>query len=269
MKKILTMLTIALSSLVMAASAQSPQQMGPNLTPWYATISTGYAWSMKAGITNPDPSFWDGSSQGYDADLQNGSFVGLGFGKTWLSWLSTDVDWTMYRSFHYQKYQTGTQLSTDPGFTGSSRTRYFDMDNDGFLANLKLHLPRDWEWNAGCLSFGVFGGAGVGFGVNQVYNFHTVGYNSTEATAGSTTSIGDPTYNVAFAWQGNVGFSVRPKDSNTTFNFAYRYYDGGRFVCPGTVITNTNSGGGLKATGKSWKGRLKTNQFLVYLKMEL
>ncbi|MDN3504119.1 MAG: hypothetical protein P0S95_00920 [Rhabdochlamydiaceae bacterium] len=232
--------------------------------PWYFTVSSGYAWTMKPGITNPDTSFWDASNQGYDQDLTDGSFIGLGFGKELISWLDVDVEWTQYRQFVYNKHQTGT--SSTPAFTGSHRTRFFDLDNDGFLASFRLHLPRDWNWDMGCISVSPFAGAGLGFGVNQMTNFHTVGHNST-TSVGSTSSIGEPVTKVAFAWQANVGLSFRPTNSAASMNFAYRYYDGGTFNGPSRIIDNTANG--TWVTCKAWEGRVKTNQFLVYLKYDM
>lgn len=37
--------------------------------PWFASIGTGYSWTLMPGIDNPNPSQWDFAAQGYDSSI--------------------------------------------------------------------------------------------------------------------------------------------------------------------------------------------------------
>jgi len=102
-----------------------------------------------------------------------------------------------------------------------------------------------------------------------VSNFQTVGFNST-SNVGSTTSIGRPKVNVSFAWQANAGITIKPKGSRLSLDLFYRYYNGGEFKGPSSIVLNTSSGSGdFSAAQKPWTGHLKTNQFCGELRMNI
>lgn len=223
--------------------------------PWYGIIGTGYAWSLKAGIENPDPSFWDEAIQGYNNSLGGSPFLTFGFGRKFLSYLRTDFSYTYFQTFHYVKFQTG--ISSTPGFTGDNRTRFFDLDNQNILFNLSFYPEKHFYFTFWSLDISPFIGGGIGVGFNRVTNFHTVGASH---SVGSTTSIGHAASQSSFAWQGLGGLRFHPINSSTSFDIGYHYYDGGTFKGPTNIYVNDAVSLGEPSFGTAWKGKLRTHQ---------
>ena len=227
---------------------------------WYGFVGAGYAFSLKAGIKNPDPAFWDFAFEGYDRHLESAPFFFIGFGKKWCC-LDFDISYSYYRPFHYKKFQTG--VSATPGFTGPSRTRFFDLEHENILFTATF----DPKWRYLCYRFcglqvNPLLGIGIGAGIHHVNNFHTVGFSPT-ALVGSTTSIGKRVTTTSFAWQALAALRFQFGCSPLSLDIGYRYYDGGRFFGPGTVVSNTPTGLGAKQSGKPWRGTLRANE--IYL----
>lgn len=230
--------------------------------PWYFTIGTGYAWSRNVDMSNTGGD-WAPTPQGYNGNLNNGSFISLAFGKTCYEWFDFESEFQLYQPFHYQIFQT-TELNN----VTQNRYRIFDLDTFSWFFNLRFHLPKSWEWDAGFFSIGPFIGGGVGVGVNTVSNFHTVEYSQT-ASNGNYTSVGDVIRRNSFAWQANGGFYIRPPKSSATFHFAYRYYDGGTFNGPTTIMDNRAGNNGNIVSVPEWSGHFTSNQFYFFVKLEV
>ncbi len=250
--KIRLWLCSLLSGLSAFSYADAPVQTQKAKNPYYAFVGSGYAWSLKAGIHNPDPGYWDAAQEGYNSDLGDSPFFTIGLGKQLWRILHLDLSYTYYQTFHYQKQQTGT--SSTPGFTGARRTRYFDLDNQNVLFSASLY---PWQIKTGCGAFTPYAGGGVGVGINRVSNFHTVAYDSS-ADVGSTTSIGGPVTKGVFAWRVLAGIRFAPKIEHFSFDLGYRYYNGGKFTGPSKIQNYT--GGGATTYGKPWKGYIKSNE---------
>lgn len=232
----------------------------PNFwAPFHGFVATGYAWSMEAGIYNPQPGFWDLSSEGYDSTLGNVSFFTLGIGYRFWKMLDVDFNYNFYDTFHYQKRQTSMI-----GQSGSVRVRYFDLDNQSGMLNFSLY-PYAISLGSSRMELVPFIGLGIGVAVNQISNFYTVGNDV--SGIGSVTSVGNQNTRIAFAWQGMGGFRIHPKNSMLSADIAYRYYNGGAFEGPSTITSFADSG--EQFTGKPWKGTLQTNQLYVSLNVSL
>lgn len=229
-------------------------------SPWYGLIQTGYAYSFDAGISNPDPLFWDAAAQGYNANLGGSPFLGVGFGRSILYYLRVEAAYTYFQGFHYQKFQSGS--SGTAGFTGSKRNRYFDLDHQNVMFNFSLYPEKHCYFSLARLDVSPYIGLGLGAGFSRVMNFHTVAYSE---GVGSTTSIGTKTNRTALAWQGFAGIRLHPSRSCMNFDLGYRYYDGGRFQGPNFVYANTKDLQGNPTSGKAWRGKLRTNQFTIAL----
>jgi hypothetical protein len=229
-------------------------------SPWYGVIQTGYAYSFNAGISNPDPGFWDAAVQGYNTNLGGSPFLGVGFGRSLFYYLRADVAYTYFQGFHYQKFQSGS--SDTAGFTGSKRNRYFDLDHQNVMFNFSLYPEKYGYFSLAKLEISPYLGLGIGAGFSRVMNFHTVAYSQ---GVGSTTSIGTKTNKSSFAWQGFTGIRLHPSKACMNLDLGYRYYDGGRFTGPDFVYANTKDLQGNPVPGKPWKGKLRTNQFTIAL----
>lgn len=258
MNKKLTTLALLLSLPLHAGT------MGEIAThPWFASIGTGFSWTEKPGIRNPDPAFWDFSSQGYDSKLGDRGFYTFAVGKQVHDYVDISLSYLVHEVFDYQKFQSAPAgTSGTPGFTGAARTRFFRLDNRDLLINGFLH-PAPILTSLISLKFTPYVGGGIGYARNQVRNFYTVGTAIVNGVAlGSTSTIGNPTNKNSFAWQGTVGLNIQPQQSCMSVNLGYRYFDGGKFNGPRTVYTNSD--GWL--TSAAWSGRLKANQLFVELK---
>lgn len=256
-KKIFSIAAFA-SSFALHAGTMGPVEPA---YPWFASIGTGYAWSQNSGISNPDPNFWDASSQGYNAPLGDRGFYSFAIGKQVHSMIDVSLSYINPENFNYQKFQSS--VSATPGFTGDERVRFFTLDNRALLVNMFVH-PLETYFTIANIGLTPFAGAGIGYARNKVYNFYTVGTVAVGGTSvGSTTSIGlrDSNKN-AFAWQGSLGVNINPNLSHFSVDVGYRYYDGGKFQGPGPIYTETAS----YLVGAPWQGRLKTNQLFVDFK---
>ncbi len=225
--------------------------------PWFASIGTGYSWTNKPGIQNPNPSEWDYAAQGYDAPIGNRGFYTFAIGKQFHDYMDVSLSYLVHENFNYQQFQSGT--SDTPDFTGNQRNRFFTLNNRALLINGFLHPATFWAQLAN-IQFMPYVGAGVGYACNKVNNFYTVGNTTVAGVAlGSTDSIGDPISKNSFAWQGTLGFNIHPQQSHFSVNTGYRYFDGGNFNGSSNIYTNANG----FVTATPWSGSVKANQFFI------
>ncbi|ANH13782.1 TPA: outer membrane protein [Legionella pneumophila] len=261
MNKKLSLIALCASSLSLHAGTMG-EVVSPTY-PWFASIGTGYSWTEKPGIVNPNPVFWDFSLQGYDSDLGDRGFYTFAVGKQIHRYIDISLSYLDHEVFNYQKFQTSLPgTSGTPGFTGSSRTRYFELDNKALLVNGYLHPAQAWTRLAS-IDLTPFIDGGIGYARNEVRNFYTVGTATVAGVAiGSTSSIGEPVNKNSFAWQASAGLNFHPTGSHLSIDAGYRYYDGGQFNGPSVVYTNSD---GFQ-TGTPWSGRLKANQIFVDFK---
>ncbi|MCC5831874.1 MAG: porin family protein [Chlamydiales bacterium] len=271
MKRVVLYLAIIVCCVAGKASAQYLPYGDPCCnfnccSEWYGVVGAGYAWSMKTGIDNPDPSYWDFSNEGYNADLKESPFFYIGFGRQ-VCGLDFDLTYSYYETFHYQKFQTG--VSPTPGFTGEARTRFFDLNHQNLL--FSIGYTPTWEclcWEFCDIRVRPHFGAGIGLGISHIDNFRTVSYvtlgEEEELGFGSTTSIGNRVRNTSFAWRvlASLRFSL---PCALTLDVGYRYYDGGCFEGPSRIAINAAEFEGRLDSGKPWKGRLKTNELFLNL----
>lgn len=261
MNKKLSLIALCLSSFSLYAGTMG--EVAAPAYPWFASIGTGYSWTEKPGIVNPQPTFWDSAVQGYDADLGNRGFYTFAVGKQVHQYIDISLSYMAHEVFNYQKFQTSPiGTSGTPGFTGSQRTRYFELNNKSLLVNASLHPDHAWT-NLASFDLTPFVAGGIGYAHNEINNFYTVGTTNVGGVpVGSTSSIGDPVDKNSFAWQASAGMSFRPAESHLSIDAGYRYYDGGKFNGPGLVYTNND---GFQP-GAPWSGRLKANQLFVDFK---
>ncbi|STX81358.1 Uncharacterised protein [Legionella busanensis] len=224
---------------------------------WFAAIGTGFSWTEKPGIYNPDSTQWDPAIEGYDAHLGDRGFYTFAIGAKILEFMDIEISYLNHEVFNYQKFQTGEQ-SGQTAFTGNARTRFFQLDNRALLINSFLYPYQ------GLTSFKVnikpFVSGGIGYAHNQVHNFYTVGTTTIANTSiGSTSSIGSAINANSFAWQGSAGLTITPIQSHLGINVGYRYFNGGKFNTSSTIYTNSN---GIINT-KNWSGYLKANQVFL------
>jgi opacity protein-like surface antigen len=228
-----------------------------SLYPWFGSIGAGYSWTNEPGIINPDPAFWDFSNEGYDSPLGDRGFYTFAIGKQIHEYIDLSLSYLNHEVFNYQKFQTGGGGTA--GFTGNTRTRYFQLQNRALLVNGFLH-PAHYLYNPAALELTPYIGGGIGFANNQARDFHTVGTIIVGGIAiGSTSSIGEDNNKNSFAWQGTVGLNIRPQQSHVSANIGYRYFDGGKFEGPSAVFTNSD---GILAS-RPWSGCLEANQLFV------
>ncbi|KTD07877.1 outer membrane protein [Legionella jamestowniensis] len=259
MRKQVSLISLCLFSLSLQAGTMGAAGSAPHY-PWFASIGTGYSWTEKPGIVNPNPAFWDSSLQGYDADLGDRGFYTFEVGKQIHEYMNVSVSYMNHEEFDYQKFQTSPPgTSGTPGFSGNARTRYFELDNKAILVNGFIH-PAQAFTTLAAIEVTPFIGGGIGYAHNEVRNFYTVGRTVVAGVpVGSTTTIGDPVDRDSFAWQASAGVNFTPIGSHLSVEAGYRYYDGGKFEGPSTIYTNS---AGFQ-TSTPWSGRLKANQAFI------
>ncbi len=238
---------------------------------WHAAL--GYGVTQKTGITNPDANYWDAATEtdGYNADLGHTSFVQLGvdkilkhdckFGCTY----QVGLEMNIMQDMHYNKYQQGAVVGGSG--TGANRMRFFDVSHMSMLAHGKI-TAKEFSNRLGCVAPVI--DLGLGFGVNQVSGFKTVGYESSNSV-GTTTSLGEKARtSIGLAGALGVGVQFKPADvKHTSFHLGYRYYWGGGFQTPERIMINTASyEGKLDTVSKAWKGTIAMHQFVFGLELE-
>lgn len=260
MKKIF----LGISFFTVATLISSLSAAGSEDQDWSFGVSSGYAWTKKIGLSNPDTTFWDASTKGYDDKLSTASFVSFSAGRNIFNHLAGAVEYSLYQTLNYQKHQTGT--GSTGGFTGDERMRFFDITHQSVLFNFKFLVPNSWNLSVGnCMVYPVLG-AGIGLGISKMSNFHTVGYAGL-AALGNTTSIGFPNVNTSLAWQVNSGLEFKLEDSAGSMGIGYRYYDGGNFESGTSFMLNTAGigEGGALSEHVAWKAKLKMHQVRLCL----
>lgn len=233
-----------------------------NEHPWYASIGTGYSWTLLPGINNPNPNVWDDSVQGYNSSLGNRGFYTFEIGKEVHKFIDISLLYLNHETFNYQMYQSG--ISNTEGFTGDRRNRYFNLNNRALLVSGFVHPEASWHPTAG-MKLKPFIGAGIGYALNQIENFYTVGTVNVNGTAfGSTSSIGNQVSTNSFAWQASAGINIMPL-THFSLDVGYRYYDGGNFNTSNSVYSDAS--GFVSAT--PWKGNISANQLFIDFKYTL
>lgn len=231
-----------------------------SMSKMFAQIKTGYAWSRHITIHDATvANDWDDSVEGYNASLTNTAFTEFAVGGYPCSFMDLSLSYAYYGTIHYQKYQTG--ISNTTGFTGDRRIRFFDFDHQNLLVNMMLHLPKDtYALTGNSLSIFPYIAAGIGAGFNQVNNFHTVAYNN---GVGSTTSVGNITNGVSFAWQVGGGITFSTFKDRIAIDLGYNYYSSGRFKTSNSVMVNTDAFQGQLDASVPWKGTYSANEIIL------
>lgn len=219
--------------------------------PWYGIVGGGYAWSNNINPTI-DFNSWDPAIEGYNNTLKTSPFFTLGIGKRISNYFLAQLTSSYFNDFDYSKFQTSAVAST-PGFSGTSRVRYFDLTNLNAMLSLIFNNPNFGVRFCNQVSISPFIGGGIGAAVNSVKNFHTL------TGVGTSTSVGiSTTRTTSFAAQGETGlaFNFTPK---LALDLGYRYYYGGKFYGPNNIFVTTGSGTSTTADAPAWKGSLKAN----------
>ncbi|NDD57980.1 MAG: hypothetical protein EBZ47_01835 [Chlamydiae bacterium] len=254
--------SLCLSSLLLAEELQTKED---STQPFHIFASTGYAWGMNSGIANPQPGFWDIVDNGYNQNMGNVSYLSLGFGYCIKNALDVNFNYNLYDTFHYQMLQTSSLQQT-----GTVRVRYFDLNHQNALIT-SIWYPYKKRIGGSSWKISPLLGMGIGVGISQVSNFYTVGNNANGTLAnvpytqtvglGSITSEGNPVTTIAFAWQGIGGIHLEA-NKYLYLDLSYRYYNGGKFLCPSTIYSFVDQ---AFFSGSPWKGVLQTNELNIQI----
>jgi hypothetical protein len=242
----------------------------------FLQVQSGYAWMRKLHVEEATVDRgWDYAVEGYDADLSNGAFFDFAVGIRPWSFSDVSISYGVYQKICYEKYQTG-YLPLTPGFTGATRMRFFEIYHKNIMLNVALHPDKEvFSWQVSRASIYPFVGAGIGIGFskpplhcnNKIGKFYTVAYQGNSSFgAGSTTSLQNNMFAVAFVWQAQLGLTCAALDDWLAFDIGYRFYDGGRFYTSYASVANTIDQQGRYFMGTGWKGRLKMHQLMFNIR---
>ena len=252
LKKIATGI-IALTSSIAIAGTMGPLEESFRGSA-YIKIGSGGSFSNTSHL-EIDPLYWDESPQGYNSTLGDSALFSLAFGYNFSPLVSVDVDYTYRPSFTYSKFQTSSAAGTI-NFNGT-KTRYFDLQTNTFLANMYLHgqgVSPSFvmhAWNN--VTVQPFIGAGLGVSYNKISRFYSIRANDDKAVA-----TGFEKTNASFAWQASAGIEVA-LPHNFDLAIGYRYFDGGDYK------SDNNTFDAPPAFATPWKGSITANEVLVTL----
>lgn len=273
MKRSLFLLWISLAALHAQESTSTiPEQTTPDILQTIPTpavpppqmggiIQTGYAWSMDVVLTNPDPSIWGTSEQGFDAKVGSSQFVTLGVWSQMTEVIQTDITFTFFLPFHYQKFQTDTA-------TQDTSVRFFDLTHQNIMLTVRFLPGQSYALSLQDYIFSVFGEGGVGASSFTVTNFHTVAFDR-ELGVTSTTDIANRTLSPSLAAQVGTGVRIQHASSRLTLDIIGRLYKGGTFTTNATTVQNTADSGGSQITTTPWQGQFQATQILVSLNINI
>ena len=231
---------------------------------WSNSSYVGYAWSLKAGIVNPDVAKFIkiGPGDTDDTPLTNVSYAGISLGRHVCKWLTVSFSYEIFNSFNYQSYHTGGSL---PGSStlDTNFLRSFSVLHQSALLNFYLDWPKKYNIGWGDLLVKPVIGSGLGVGVNQMSAFQTLTFTGTPAVASLSTQ-GFINLQNSLAWYVNIGISFQPKGTAANFGVAYRYYDGGKFSSGTKYIVNDSNEEALIDLA-AWTGVIRTNQLKLFL----
>jgi opacity protein-like surface antigen len=171
-------------------------------------------------------------------DIKDTTFVGIGLGFQWNSWLRLDAT---------AEFRTSSKAKVIGSFTefcpGGRCFDVFDFDHQAsvFLANVYLDLGTWW-----CLT--PFIGVGAGGARHHVTAAHDIGFIADGTTGFGLSAADQVTWDFAWAVHAGVGFNV---SNNLKLEIAYRYLNMGSPdtpiincqntpACPGAFFTMTD-----------------------------
>jgi hypothetical protein len=235
---------------------------------WHSYAYTGYAWSKKAGFTNPDITVFRRPANGNDDNfLRDAPFGGMALHRTVLPWLDLGFSYDFYAIFAYQKFHQATLSISPPApieFLTGQYQRQFSLQHQSAMVECFLKMPQDWRVMRDYLQVRPLIGGAVGVGINNLFGFQTI-YHDYFSLITNITSIAQNHISKSFAWRFEGGVKFESLDSNLSFGISYRYYDGGQFSTGTKYMMHGLSKPGTILNLPAWKGTLKTNQIKLYI----
>jgi hypothetical protein len=229
---------------------------------WHSYAYAGYAWSLNAGIVNPDPAVFANVAPGDNdnATLSNTSYGGVALHHNFNEWYTLGFSFESYGAFTYQRFHTNGNPMLE--YLGPNYLREFLMDHQAAMIEAHFKFPAELAVFRHTLKIAPVCGVGVGVGINNLYNFATISLNP-NAVGTQFTSIANNNISKSFAWRIEAGVNFASLESNVSFGVSYRYDDGGEFAS-GTLYEFASGQDALTYL-PAWRGRLKTNQIKMYI----
>ncbi|KTC98513.1 hypothetical protein Lgee_1590 [Legionella geestiana] len=256
-------LSLSVSATVLAGT------MGPDVKPeaWYLVGGAGASWSRDADI-RVDPRIWDPAEQGYSDNLGSAGLLMFGVGRYLTDAFRVDARYEHRSEYKYSKFQTGINNGV-PGFTGTERTRKFEMDSNSLMVNGWLDLGTlnsRLLWQAGSMTLQPFVGGGIGVDYLNVENFRTIadpfGDNRNEIASINQTTTGS-----RFAWRLGAGLSAQ-LTKRTTLAVGYDYFDGGNIPFPDFILSSLSAPSGRTGVSVTpWHGSFAANEVYAELRV--
>lgn len=249
--KINLLLLSLTSTSLFAGTMGAVETFNPSL---YFKVGSGGSYSMPAGIDNPNPAYWDASSQGYNGTVGQSALYSAAIGYNFSKLISTDFEFIYRPSFSYKKFQD-SNASTTVEFNGD-KTRLFNLESNSLMWNVYLH----GKGYSDALTYQIhdnlfvepFVGGGIGVAFNTVSNFHSI------TTASEPTAMMLDNSMTSLAWQFSAGLNFY---NTGKFNMGagYRYYNGEQFT------SNSYSINGTPLVLPQWSGTMQSNEFFVQI----
>lgn len=224
----------------------------------YLLVEGGGSYPLKTHFNPPPP--WDPSPEGYSKKLRKSEMLGGGIGFELCSFLAAELKIDHRNSFKYKKFQSSTQLQ-------GNKIRSFELKNTTVMADFLFYgsgildscLKR-------CDSFTIdpYVNIGLGLAYNSIDNFRSL-----QITTGKVFSMMLPYTKKSFAYQLGIGFDVCLCDM-FSIGLGYRFLETTKLRSNRFIIDNPDSP--LVTSGivaPVWKGKFKTNEFFLRLKIPI
>lgn len=235
----------------------------------YVSAEFGGSFSTDAALW-VDHQFWDATPDGYSDTLGQAFLVGAGIGVMACDWLSCEATINFRGPFHYVKFQT---MIHDTRATSTSKTRRFDFASTSYMVNTVINRAGLYSWQIGdayrCNACVVpYAGVGIGYAVNETYNFHSVSdaiIDIGQLSLNQVTSIMTPFKEALFAWQAAAGVEICLFEC-LSLAVGYRYFDGGSFRSNNYIVDVAKQ---HELTGSiqvpAWKGHFSAHEIVITL----
>lgn len=238
---------------------------------WSSYAYGGYAWSKKAGISNPLPAKFANvaDSDTDNDDIANTPFFGVSLQRNFNDFVSGGFSYEIYTLFNYQRYHANVSGSIEI-FGADKYVRQFLMNHQAAMLEGYLKLPSVYSVELGSLQVAPLLGGGVGVGISNLFNFGTVGQSNGIVGVYDVyyKTVGSNHISKSMAWRIEAGLRFKSLESNFAFGVAYRYYHGGTFHSGPRYLFS----GGIFIDQvlelPDWSGTLKSNQLKMYLEVD-
>lgn len=237
---------------------------------WNTRGYSGYAWTKKASVKNPDPTSFEKVAilDTDDGELSNVPFGGFAVLRNCYDWLSVGFSFESYGLFAYQRSHINSQANASTiEIVGPNYSRSFTLSHQSAMAESFFKFSEKWRVLLGNMQIKPVLGGGVGVGITNLFGFQTCSFNPINDDTQITT-IGANHIKKSLAWRVETGLNFQTINSEVSFGISYRYYYGGKFASGTRYQFNDLINVGKVLDLPAWTGSIKANEMKMYISVD-